>query len=71
MKKHNKNYKKNYENRIKNGFKNLNFNFVTIHIIRKMLVLLKNYLDYLKDNNSECFFSKLLFFLKNYFFHNI
>ena len=35
-----------------------------------MLVLLKNYLDYHKDNVFECFFKKckrLLFFLKNCF----
>ena len=36
----------------------LNFSFVTIYIIRKMLVLLKNHLNYLKDNIFECFFKK-------------
>ena len=43
------------------------FNFVMIHLIRKMLVLLKNQLNYLKDNTLECFFkkyNKLLFFKK-------
>ena len=39
----------------------LNFNFVVIYIIHKMLVLLKNNL---KDNIFECFFKedKRLFF---------
>ena len=52
----------------------LNFNFVMIYIIHKILVLLKNHLNYLKDNIFECFFKKynrLLFFLKQFFFHNI
>ena len=31
----------------------LNFNFVMIYIIHKMLVLLKSHLNYLKDNISE------------------
>ena len=34
------------------------FKFVMIRIIRKMLVLLKNHLNYLKDNIFECFFKK-------------
>ena len=34
----------------------LNFNFVMIYIIHKMLVLLKNHLNYLKNNLFECFF---------------
>ena len=43
----------------------LNFNFVIIYIIHKMLVLLKNHLNYLKDIISECFFKKYnrLFYL--------
>ena len=43
----------------------LNFNFVIIYIIHKMLVLLKNHLNYLKDSISECFFKKYkrLFYL--------
>ena len=62
--------------KIKNGFVNngfigkfknltLNFNFVIIYIIHKMLVLLKNHLNYLKDIISECFFKKYnrLFYL--------
>ena len=36
----------------------LNFSFVMIYIIQKMLVLLKNHLNYLKDNIFECFFKK-------------
>ena len=52
----------------------LNFNFVMINIIYKMLVLFKNYLKYLKDNIFKCFFKKynrLLFFCKYYIFHSI
>ena len=43
----------------------LNFNFVMVYIIHKILVLPKNHLKYLKDNIFECFFKKynrLLFF---------
>ena len=42
-----------------------------IYTIHKILVLLKDYLNYLKDNIFECFFKKcnrLLFFLKKIFF---
>ena len=49
----------------------LNFNFVMIYIIHKTLALLKNHLNYLKDNIFECFFKKynsLLFFLNEIFF---
>ena len=52
----------------------LNFSFVMIHIIHKMLVFLRNHLNYLKDNFFKCFFkeyNRLLFFLKNIFFLNI
>ena len=45
----------------------LNFNFVMIHIIHKILELLKNHLIYLKDDIFECFFkkyNKLSYFLK-------
>ena len=52
----------------------LNFNFVMIHIIHKILVLIKNYVTDLKDNMFECFFKKcnrLLFYWKINFFHNI
>ena len=33
----------------------LNFNFVIIYVIHKMLVMLKNNLNYLKVSISECF----------------
>ena len=49
----------------------LNFSFVMIYIIHKMVVLLKNDLNHLKDNIFECFFNKynrILFFFKKYFF---
>ena len=36
----------------------LNFNYVMIYIIYKMLVLLKNHLNYLKNNIFECFFKE-------------
>ena len=52
----------------------LNFNFAMIYIIHKILILIKNHLNYLKDNIFEFFFKKynrLLFFLKINFFHNI
>ena len=32
-----------------------------IDIICKLLVLLKNHLNYLKDNLSECFFNKYIY----------
>ena len=40
-----------------------------IDIICKLLVLLKNHLNYLKDNLSECFFNKYIkkFFLLIFF----
>ena len=46
------------------------FNFVMIYIIHKILVFIKNYLNYLKDNIFECFFKKynilLFFFFLNF-----
>ena len=45
----------------------LKFSFIMIYIIHKMLVLLENHLNYLKDNIFKCFFKKynrLLFFRK-------
>ena len=36
----------------------LNFNFVMIYIIHKILMLLKNRQNYFKDNISKCFFKK-------------
>ena len=56
---------KRFIKKIKNGFirrfKNatFKFNFIMIHIIHKMLVLLKNNLNYLKD-------SIFRYFLKEY-----
>ena len=50
-------------------------NFVMIHRICKMLVLLKNHLNYLKDMFSNAFLRSIidfyLFFLIYYFFQNI
>ena len=49
----------------------LKFNFLMIYIIHKMLVLLKNHLNYFKDNIFECFFKEYnrpLFFKKIYSF---
>ena len=36
----------------------LNFNFAMIYIIQKILVLIKNHMNYFKDNIFECFFKK-------------
>ena len=50
----------------------LNFNFAMIYIIQKILALIKNHLNYLRDNIFEFFFKKynrLLFISKNDFFH--
>ena len=63
-----KNHKKNYKKMdLLKGFK-----FVVIHIIPKILALLKNHLNFFIDNIFECFFKKynrLLFFKKiNFFF---
>ena len=40
------------------GMSFLNFNFAMIYIIHKILVFIKNHLNYLKDNTLECFFKK-------------
>ena len=47
----------------------LNFNFAMIYIIHKVLVLIKNHLNYLKDNIFECLFKKYnrLFFFFFFF----
>ena len=48
-----------------------NFSFIIIYKIHKILVLIKNRLNYLKDNIFECFFKKynrLLFSKKIFFF---
>ena len=34
----------------------LNFSFIMIYTIHKMLVLIKNHQNYLKNNIFECFF---------------
>ena len=48
------------------------FNFVMIHVICKVLVLLKNHLNYLKGNVFEFFFKKynelFFFFFKLIFY---
>ena len=46
-----------------NLLKNLNVNFIMICIIYKMLVLLKNNLNYLKDSIFECFLKEYNTFL--------
>ena len=48
----------------------LNFNFAMIYLIHKILVLLQNHLNYLKDNISKCFLRIIInfYFLKKYFF---
>ena len=44
----------------------LNFTFIIIYKIHKILILIKNHLNYLKDNISELFFKEynILFFKK-------
>ena len=37
-----------------------NFNFVMIHIIHKIVVLIENIMNYLKDNIFEFFFKKYI-----------
>ena len=51
----------------------LNFNFVIIYVIHKILLLPKNYLNYLKDSIFERFFKGsnrllLFYFLNKHFF---
>ena len=49
----------------------LNFSFIVTYTIQKILVLIKNHLNYLEDNIFECFFeeySGLLIFLKKLIF---
>ena len=48
----------------------LKFSFIMIFTFYKILVLIKNHLNYLKDNIFERFFKKynrILFFLKKFF----
>ena len=50
------------------------FNFAMIYIIHKILILIKNHMNYFKDNIFTCFFKKykrLLFFKKIIFFYDI
>ena len=53
----------------------LSFNFLILYIVHKMLVLLKNRLNYLKNSIFECFFNEFnrlsIFLKKSIFFHNI
>ena len=52
----------------------LHVSFVMIYRILKILVLLRNHMNYLEDNIFECFFKKynrLLFFVEKTFFNNI
>ena len=49
----------------------LSFSFIMIYIIHKMLVLLKNNLNYLKDNAFKCFLRSIIDFSKKLFFYNI
>ena len=52
----------------------LNSNLAVIHIIHKILVLIKNHMNYLKDNIFEFFlrkYNRLYFLKKLIFFHNI
>ena len=49
----------------------LNFNFVMIYIIYKVLVLIKNHLNYLKDNIFKCFFKKYDRLIMITYNHNI
>ena len=48
----------------------LNFNFVMIHIIHKILVLIKDRMNYLQDNIFECFLRSIInfYFLKKIMF---
>ena len=49
----------------------LTLNFVMIYMIHKMLVFLKNHLNYHNDNIFKCFFkeyNRLLFFEQKIFF---
>ena len=44
------------------GMSLLNFNFVMIYIIHKILVLLKNHLNYFKSSIYECFSKTIIDF---------
>ena len=52
----------------------INFEFVMIHIIHKVLVLIKNHMNYLKDNILNIFERSIIdfhFFKKINYFHSI
>ena len=68
--------KKNYERTYKKNYKKiilrmslLSFNIAVVHIIHKILLLIKNLMNYLKDNIFKFFFR--LVFQKQNFFHDI
>ena len=63
-----KKYKKKKKMNLKISL--LKFNFAMIYKIHKLLLLLKNHLNYLKDIIFECFFKKydILFFFKEKIF---
>ena len=44
------------------GMSLLNFNFVMIYVIHKILVLLKNHLNYFKSSIYECFSKTIIDF---------
>ena len=50
----------------------MRFDLIIIYTIHKILVFIKNHLNYLKDNIFECFFKEynmlLIFFFFKYFF---
>ena len=51
-----------------------NFSFIMIYTVHKILVLIKNHLDYLKDIIFQCFFKEynmLSIFFKLFSYHNI
>ena len=46
----------------------LNFNFVVIHTIHKILVMIKNHMNDLKDNIFKFFFKKYTSFFYSFIF---
>ena len=40
----------------------LNFSFFMVYTIHKILILIKNYINYLKDNIFECFLRSIIYF---------
>ena len=49
------------------------FNFIMIYIVHKISILIKNHLNYLKDDIFGCFFKKYnrVFFFFFFNFHNM